>query len=167
MEVKRVILSLGSNLGDRIAHLQEALNQLAAIGSTSKCSAIYETAPWGFESEHSFFNICIEFWTDISPEELLQKIGSIEQMCGRSRTSGSYSSRTLDIDIILYDNLIIDHENLTVPHPLYDQREFVLAPMAEIVPELTDPRNEKSVLELWTDLGQHAARRHNDLVLNF
>lgn len=138
-----VYLSLGSNLGDKTSHLNSAiekLNQLA--GTVVRQSSFYITKPWGFESKNDFLNSVVLLETFLSPFELLDKIQQIEQMMGRvSKTiNGEYWDRIIDIDILLYDNLVMEHPSLTLPHPLMTSRDFVLIPLFEIAPNITDPR---------------------------
>ncbi|MBP8945033.1 MAG: 2-amino-4-hydroxy-6-hydroxymethyldihydropteridine diphosphokinase [Paludibacteraceae bacterium] len=138
-----VYLSLGSNLGDKTSHLNSAiekLNQLA--GTVVRRSSFYVTKPWGFESKNDFLNGVVLLKTSLSPLALLEKIQQIEQMMGRvSKTSHQkYVDRTIDIDILLYDNLVMEHPSLTLPHPLMTSRDFVLIPLFEIAPNITDPR---------------------------
>jgi 2-amino-4-hydroxy-6-hydroxymethyldihydropteridine diphosphokinase len=134
LPVHTVFLSLGSNLGDRHAALQTAIRQIATrIGHISAVSSIYETAPWGFESEHHFLNMAIRVETRLLPREILFITQAIERETGRDKKSqGAYRDRIIDIDLILYDRLTLQTPELTLPHPLYREREFVMKPLEEI-----------------------------------
>jgi 2-amino-4-hydroxy-6-hydroxymethyldihydropteridine diphosphokinase len=143
MEVNKVFLSLGSNLGDRKVFLETALSKLSSKGEIEKCSRIYETPPWGFQTEEHFLNICVIFRTHLSPTELLKLISEIETEMGRQRNSEGYSSRTIDIDIIFFNDLIHEDKNLRIPHPLYHLRSFVLNPLIDLDDQLIDPASGK------------------------
>jgi 2-amino-4-hydroxy-6-hydroxymethyldihydropteridine diphosphokinase len=124
------------------------------VGTITNQSAIYETEPWGFESTDIFWNQAIEISTDLSPEEVLQQTQQIEQALGRIRKANQYNSRTIDIDILFYDDQIIQTKNLVVPHPRIQERKFALAPLSEINPELIHPiflKNIQQLLEECTD----------------
>ena len=137
-------MSLGTNLGDKEKNLRDAVHKIEEqIGKVISLSAFYMTAPWGFESDNSFLNaaVCIE--TELLPLEVLQKTQEIERELGRTHksTGGVYSDRLIDIDLLMYDDLILSATSpsgaeLNLPHPLMD---FVMKPMAEIAPELVHP----------------------------
>jgi 2-amino-4-hydroxy-6-hydroxymethyldihydropteridine diphosphokinase len=148
--MNKVFLSLGSNLGNREAYLSQAESDLQRFaGTIIQRSAKYESGPWGFESEHFFLNNAIEMTTVYSPEQLLEVIKTIEHKIGRQqKLSSGYASRIIDIDILMYNNLIIDQPRLKLPHPHLHKRKFVLIPLAEIAPELVHPVFNKRVLEL-------------------
>jgi 2-amino-4-hydroxy-6-hydroxymethyldihydropteridine diphosphokinase len=144
--MNKVYLGLGTNLGDRKKNLRDAVEQIAEhIGRVLKTSSVYETAPWGFDAENDFLNMVAEVDTLLSPSELLNKIFEIESKLGRERTQDRYSSRVIDIDIILYDDLIVDQKGLKIPHRLMHERRFVLAPLCEIAPDLIHPMLKKSM----------------------
>ena len=130
-----VYLGLGTNLGDKKANLEMAVGEIGKrVGKVVSLSAFYATEPWGFESENSFLNAvcCVE--TPLLPFELLQVTQKIESDLGRKKKSvaGNYSDRTLDIDILLYDELQLETPDLKIPHPLMEKREFVMIPLNEI-----------------------------------
>ena len=130
-------LSLGSNLGDRHALLVRAIDLLARqAGLLVRVSSIIETAPWGFTSEHPFLNAAVMLRTDLSPRALLAVTQDIERQLGRTSKSEQrhYADRTIDIDILLYGNEKVDEPNLTIPHPLMLERDFVMKPLREILP---------------------------------
>lgn len=132
-------LSLGSNIGNREQTLRRALLLMEQqIGRISRCSSFYYSAPWGFESEHEFCNLCCALETELPPHEVLHRTQAIELQLGRTRKSadGHYADRTIDIDIIqAFDGdteITVTTPELTLPHPLWQEREFVCVPLNEI-----------------------------------
>ena len=135
-----VYLSLGTNLGDKETNLRMAVEEIAKrVGEVTSLSAFHTTEPWGFESENSFLNAVCCVSTDLTPMELLHVTQEIERSLGRLKKSvnGIYSDRIIDIDILLYDDWHIDTPELTIPHPLMWERDFVMIPLREIAPEQT------------------------------
>lgn len=137
-----VYLGLGTNLGDKAANLHAAVHLISGkIGKVISLSSFYATAPWGFESENSFLNaaICVE--TSLSPLEVLHRTQEIERTLGRTHksTGGIYHDRIIDIDLLLYNKEIIQTPELTLPHPLMLQRDFVMNPLVEIAPDVVHP----------------------------
>lgn len=133
-----VYLSLGSNLGNRQDNLTAAINEIGKrIGHVKAQSAFLDTQPWGFESSHIFLNaaVCVE--TELSPFDLLRHTQQIERDLGRTEKTrnGHYNDRIIDIDILLYDDIHISTPTLTIPHPLMQERDFVLIPLTEILPK--------------------------------
>lgn len=150
-------LSLGSNLGARKSYIEQALRALEEhIGVLLKCSSLYETAPWGFNSEHGFLNAVALFETTLSPLHILDITQDIERRLGRTQktTSDGYHDRTIDIDLLFCDNAIVAEPRLTLPHPLLEKRRFVLEPLAEIAPHLQHPISGLTVKEMLTTLNQ-------------
>ncbi|PID29534.1 MAG: 2-amino-4-hydroxy-6-hydroxymethyldihydropteridine diphosphokinase [Candidatus Cloacimonadota bacterium] len=144
----RVILSLGSNIGDKKKNLTYAIRLLVEnCGNLVKSSSFYITEPVGYKDQDDFINIAIIMETELTPIEMLEKIGKIEGSLGRKRTFKD-APRTIDIDIITFGDSIISTENLTIPHPRYRERLFVLKPMYEIDPEFTDPSTKESIKEI-------------------
>lgn len=142
-------LLLGSNLGDKKNQLDLAIDLISQkIGKVVKQSSFYETEPWGFNSEDDFLNIALKILTPLTPKEVLQKINDIENTFGRKRLTTGYSSRPMDIDILFYDDLILNEEALKIPHPLIYERRFVLVPLNEIAPALFHPLLGKSITAL-------------------
>ncbi|HNQ61409.1 MAG TPA: 2-amino-4-hydroxy-6-hydroxymethyldihydropteridine diphosphokinase [Bacteroidia bacterium] len=142
------VLSLGSNLGDRIANLRQAKVRLAKeLGEPTGQSSVYETAAWGNEDQDPFYNQIIEGSTTLNPQELLSVILSIEKEFGRERVL-KWSPRTIDIDILFFGKEIITTEELVIPHPMFHLRKFTLVPLVELMPDLQDPRSGKTMQEL-------------------
>ena len=143
-------LGLGTNLGNKDENLNGAVEYIRErVGRINSLSAFYVTEPWGFKSENSFLNAVCSVATDISPIELLYITKEIEKEMGRNKKSVDkiYSDRIIDIDILLYDDLIMQSEELTIPHPLMTERDFVMIPLAEIAPELVHPVLKKKMKE--------------------
>ncbi len=161
-----VYLGLGSNIGDTEKNLREAVEALAKRGAIASVSSLYRTEPVGFVNQPWFLNqvICLE--TKLSPEDLLKATQQIENNLGRERTI-HWGPRTIDIDILLYDNLVMATPNLTIPHSWLSERRFVLEPLAEIAPTLKHPILEKTLTELLQELKNDKAvvilkERHSD-----
>lgn len=149
-----VYLGLGTNLGDKEANLRTAIHKLQErIGKQVSLSSFYETAPWGFESDHSFLNAAIGLETSLSPIEILHITQEIEKELGRTKKSvnGSYSDRLIDIDILLYDTLVLQTPELTIPHPLMTERDFVMKPLIEIAGNVIHPTRQKTLSELYQE----------------
>ena len=148
-----VYLSLGSNIGDRVGYVQQATSLLGACENINivSTSSFYETEPWGMESENWFVNAVIQITTTLEPEQLLAECQRIENQLGRKRTDKNieYSDRTIDIDIIFYDNIIINTPTLTIPHKHFHRRVFMLIPMLEIAPDFVHPFFGKTVENLY------------------
>jgi 2-amino-4-hydroxy-6-hydroxymethyldihydropteridine diphosphokinase len=147
--MRNIFLAIGTNLGDREINLKEALTKIEDfIGQVPKTSSVYETEPWGFKTKDNFLNMVVEVETSLSPLILLENVQIIESLMGRVRGRKRYASRTIDIDILFYEDLKEEDENLIIPHPLLHRRKFVLVPLCEIVPELIHPVLKKTVTEL-------------------
>ena len=145
-------LGLGTNLGNRrklllitIKHLSEKAGVISAV------SDFYETAPWGYLSPHPYLNAVVQLDTSLYPHELLTVTQQIESELGRTTKSKDrqYADRTIDIDILMYDEQILQTPDLVLPHPLLHQRLFVLQPLAEIAPHLLHPALNKTIAELY------------------
>ncbi len=140
---------LGSNLGDRICLIKEAIRLIEdKVGDILETSSFYHTAPWGTEHPLPYVNVALSVNTQQSPEKVLETILAIEKTLGRTRNGDQNAPRSMDIDIIFYDNLIINQENLTVPHPRMHLRRFVLVPLNEIAPTYIHPVLGLTVKEL-------------------
>lgn len=150
------ILHLGSNLGDRKQTLEEARRQLeACCGTIVQVSGLYETAPWGLETQPDYLNQALIVHTPLSARELLRQTQAIENRLGRERNI-PWGPRTLDIDLLFFNREIIQDEHLQVPHPHIAARRFVLVPLAEIAPDWIHPENGKTcsmLLDQCTDPG--------------
>lgn len=145
-----VYLGLGTNIGNRRGNLVKAAALLAErVGDILALSGFMETEPWGFESENLFLNAAIKMETPLTPDELLSATQAIEREMGREKKSdGTYHDRVIDIDILLYDNRVIEQPGLIVPHPLMQERLFVMAPLAEIAPFERHPLLGQTFMEL-------------------
>lgn len=147
--MNKVFLGIGTNLSDREANLKEAVKGLSeTIGTIIRCSSVYETEPWGFETDEQFLNMVIEAETRLSPSGLLGAILMTEAKLGRTRSGTQYSSRLIDIDILLFNDLIMNEEALQIPHPHLHERRFVLVPLCEIAPDMVHPVSKKTIREL-------------------
>ena len=132
-----VYLSLGSNLGKKERNIQEAVQMIdAEVGQVLRCSSLHITEPWGFDSENTFVNAAVCCITNLTPQQVLECTADIEKRMGRTQKSvgGVYHDRIIDIDILLYDHLHLSTPQLTLPHPRMYEREFVMAPLREIMP---------------------------------
>lgn len=158
----RAILITGGNIGDmkpRLRQAQQLINN--EIGIVLRCSHVYGSKAWGFSAPEEFSNQALIVDTDLTPEELLAAVQKIELALGRDRdaeaaekkrTGEPYSSRIIDIDILFYNNMEVYTPELTIPHPLVHEREFMLTPLCEIAPNMVHPVLNKTVLELREEL---------------
>jgi 2-amino-4-hydroxy-6-hydroxymethyldihydropteridine diphosphokinase len=146
----RIYLGLGSNLGDKDANLLQAIEQIKEqIGPLVARSVFFVSEPWGFKSDNPFLNACVAADTALNPTECLLCLKAIEKTMGRpEKASGEYKDRLIDLDILFYDDLVLQSPTLTLPHPLLHLRDFVLSPLAEIAPELIHPVYKKTICEL-------------------
>ncbi len=142
-----VLLSIGSNMGDRLSNLRLAVRELNRAGGIVRLSSVYETEPVGYADQDYFYNAAVHLKTSLNPCELLTCILEIERKAGRKR-SVRFGPRTLDIDIIFYGQRIIDEPGLTVPHTEVYHRYFVLLPASEITPDWLCPVHHKTIAEL-------------------
>ncbi|MBQ3656134.1 MAG: 2-amino-4-hydroxy-6-hydroxymethyldihydropteridine diphosphokinase [Bacteroidales bacterium] len=143
-----VFLLLGSNLGDRLYYLNQAVVELENCGiKCVKKSSVYETDSWGYD-DSPYLNQVLECETFFPPENLLEQTQKIETLLGRIREGKGYQARTIDIDILFYDNKIVDIPRLIIPHPKIALRRFVLMPMCEIAPDFLHPVSGKTVCQL-------------------
>lgn len=147
--MNKAYISLGSNEGQRLKNIQEAVVQIQKkIGTLTDLSSLYRTPSWGFDGPE-FLNTCIEVQTPLNPGNVLDQLLKIELKLGRVRTEQpGYISRNIDLDLLFYEDLIIEREELTLPHPRLELRNFILIPMCEMAPSFVHPRLEKSMEEL-------------------
>ena len=144
-----IYLSLGSNLGDRLANLRNAINLLPPKVQPEVKSSIYETEPWGYADQPAFLNQVIRADTTLEPSDLLEFLKQIEAKLGRQQTF-RFGPRVIDLDILFYDDLVLETPKLTIPHPRIAERAFVLVPMAEIAPYMCHPVLGKTIQDLKT-----------------
>lgn len=151
-----VYLGLGTNLGKKKENIELALRKIKKqIGKIISLSAFYTSEPFGFESDNMFVNCAVKIYTSFTPQELLAQTRSIEREMGRLQKSNHevYADRIIDIDILLYNDLIInDCSSLIIPHPHIQERDFVLKPLSEIAPDFVHPILNKTIMELFNAL---------------
>src|ERR1700728_2584393 len=142
-------IALGSNLGDRADTLSSAVSQMSNLGRVVAQSSLYETEPVGYHHQPAFLNAVVALETQLEPLPLLRGLLAIERELGRDRSHGPLKGpRTLDLDLLLMGDWTVANEELILPHPELDQRRFVLAPLAEIAPELRHPQSNQTMAEL-------------------
>ncbi|MCX8028513.1 MAG: 2-amino-4-hydroxy-6-hydroxymethyldihydropteridine diphosphokinase [Brevinematales bacterium] len=141
---RKIILSIGSNVEPRYGYILSAIEYLREGVSIIKLSSIYETDPWGYSKQDRFLNLCVFAYTHLKPFELLRFVKDVERLVGRKETF-RWGPREIDIDIVYYDSLIVDTDNLIIPHPGRLERNFVMVPLFEIYPSFVDPEYGVSV----------------------
>lgn len=151
-------LALGSNLDDRLGNLRKAAAALAPQVIVQRASPVYQTAPWGILDQPDFLNQALEVKTELSPVDLLARIKEIEAALGRAQTI-RYGPRRIDLDILFYEDQVIDLPFLQVPHPRLHERTFVLAPLADLAPDLRHPQTGKTVRQMLADLDASGVER--------
>jgi len=148
----KVFLGIGGNIGNKRANFDKVYTHITnGLGEIIESSSVYETAPWGFQSDKPFWNQVLIIESQLSPTEILGKIEEIDEAFGRKRDNEGYSSREMDIDILYYDDLILETEILIIPHPRIAQRLFVLVPLSEIAPRFVHPLLQKTSIEMLND----------------
>ena len=150
-----VYLGLGSNQGNKLENIKKTVALIQErVGDLVALSGFYETQPYGYESSEVYINAAIGVETKLSPEELLLVTQNIEREVGRKEKTvdGEYHDRIIDIDILLYDDLVVQTANLTIPHSLMHKRLFVLQPLSEIAPDIIHPVLRKKIKELYKEL---------------
>jgi len=151
-KLSKVILLLGGNIGDRAYYLNNAINLIRKeIGKVLICSSVYESAPWGFEDANAFYNQVVVLETTLDAMVVLKKNQFIEKKLGRTRNANGYESRCIDIDILFFDDLILNEANLQIPHPRLHLRRFTLMPLVEILPDFIHPVFRKTMQQLFDE----------------
>ena len=156
----RVAIGLGSNLGDRLGHLQSGLRALSKAMAVEHCSSVWESDPMYYAPQPAFLNACCTGTTDLSPGDLLAELQEIEQAEGRRRRGPRFGPRELDLDLLLYGSLRIDDPQLRVPHPGLTERPFVLLPLAEVAGDWAVPGTGRIVSQLASGISRAGVGRH-------
>jgi 2-amino-4-hydroxy-6-hydroxymethyldihydropteridine diphosphokinase len=157
--LKRVWLALGSNLGDREAHLRQAIDRLrSAAFQIQRISPVYETAPQGFSAQGWFLNLVLAAETSLPPLRLLAHCDRVERALKRRREIEN-GPRTIDVDVLFYAESVIRSARLEIPHPRYAARRFVVQPLADLDPDLRDPVSHRTVNEMLADVSHQAIRK--------
>lgn len=156
-----VYIGMGSNMGDRLSHIRRAINAIASNYEITDVSSIYETEPIGYTLQPKFLNCAISLKTSLNPRALLNFLLSIENKLARKRNI-RFGPRTIDLDILLYDDIIINETDLIIPHPKMHKRQFVLFPLNEIAPNLKHPILNKSIKALLEEVLPHDLNNENN-----
>ncbi len=165
LDVATTYIALGANLGDREATLREGVRQLSALGQVDAVSPLYETEPVGYTEQPPYLNAVARLNTSLSPPELLHALLRIEAGLGRVRTFAN-APRTIDLDLLFVDDLVLNDAELTLPHPRLHERAFVLVPLTDIAPNLVHPGLRRTIAELLRTLPyRKGVRRWSDASL--
>ena len=163
IEPEAVYIGLGSNLGDRVANLRAAINAIQHLGDSIEISTVYETEPFGVdENQPKYLNMAVVIRTNLIPTDLLSEFLDIERVHGRTRHR-SNESRTLDIDILMYGDRVLDTPELVLPHPRMHERAFVMLPLFEIAPQAVHPTLKITVSEIAAELGDQGVVRVGEI----
>jgi len=157
--MSNLYLSIGTNLGDRQSNLKTAITLIGRrMGTVQAVSKVVETEPWGFQSPNTFLNQALQVTTDMNPVDALKAAQAIEREMGRASKSHNsmYADRLIDIDLIFFDDQVIELPGLKIPHPLMHKRQFVLEPLSEIAPEIVHPLLHKTVREMFEEIRQQS-----------
>ncbi|MCE5206973.1 MAG: 2-amino-4-hydroxy-6-hydroxymethyldihydropteridine diphosphokinase [Chloroflexi bacterium] len=159
----KVYLSTGSNLGDRQSKLQVAINKLNDYAGISvlRVSPVYETEPWGYLNQPRFLNQVVEIETEIAPVELVSVMKHLEKEMGRTPNFKN-GPRVIDMDIVLYGSRIIEQEGITIPHPFFPERAFVLVPLADLIPDFIHPVLGKTIQQLMAEIDCSGVTRYTE-----
>jgi 2-amino-4-hydroxy-6-hydroxymethyldihydropteridine diphosphokinase len=160
--MSQVFFSIGSNMGNRLANLMEAIAMLHVGMPITAVSPVYQTEPWGDRAQAAFLNICVAAKTTLKPHDLLHLIKQLEKEIGRTPTY-RWGPRVIDIDILFYDAIVLDEDGLTIPHPYLPQRAFVLVPLADLIPDFIHPINGQTVREMCLAVGDHTVEQVGEL----
>ena len=153
-----VYIALGTNLSDRLANLRAAIESMPPEIQVLAESHVYETPPWGYEDQPAFLNMALKAETDLEPELLLNFLKLLEVELGREQ-SFHWGPRLIDLDILFYDDLVLDSPPLVIPHPRLQERAFVLVPLADVAPDLIHPVLDQSVRELLAQVNTEGIER--------
>lgn len=156
-----VFIALGTNLGKRKANLRAAIKALPPDVTVLAESHVYETPPWGYEDQPAFLNMAVKAETEMEPEPLLKYLKQLEVELGREQNF-RWGPRLIDLDILFYDDLVIDTPPLVIPHPRLHERAFVLVPLADVAPEVVHPVLQRTVSELLTRIDRQGINRIGD-----
>lgn len=157
-------LSLGSNIGNRLQQLQNAVNSIGEFAEVIRVSSVYETAPVGPIRQIDFLNIVLEIRTSLAPQDLMIHLMHVEESLGRRRDV-KWGPRTIDIDILFYDRLILTASGLVIPHAHYSERRFVLKPLFEIAPDWVCPIRKRTIKEIYEGLTDpHGVTKFNGVI---
>jgi len=154
-------IALGTNLGDRLANLHAAIETMRPEIHVQDESHVYETPPWGYEDQPAFLNMVVKAETGLGPESLLTYLKQLELDLGREQNF-RWGPRLIDLDILFYDDLVIDTPPLVIPHPRLQERAFVLVPLLDIAPELIHPLLHKNISDLLAGLNPQGITRIDD-----
>jgi len=156
-----VYIALGTNLGDRLANLRATLCSLPPAVTVTDESHIYETPPWGYEDQPAFLNMVVKAETDLKPKSLLEYLKQLEVELGREQNF-HWGPRLIDLDILFYDDLVLDSPPLVIPHPRLHERAFVLVPLADLAPDFVHPLLNHSISELLANVNTIGITRFDD-----
>ena len=158
-----IYLGLGTNLGNRMSNLQRAISSMSQVMTVTAVSPIYESEPWGVTDQPMFLNMCLEATTVLNPKTLLHFLKNLENEMGREETI-KWGPRIIDIDILLYDDQVLENSTLTIPHPYMHEREFVMVPLANIAPDVVHPVLNKKIGDFETAVMQTTLHQFTETI---